>query len=61
LWLTRDIVEKNGGRLRFRSRTDAPSGTVFTMYLPAEPGHSGDRGEIEVRKGEQISTGRLRA
>jgi signal transduction histidine kinase len=60
LWLTRDIVEKNGGRLRFRSRTDAPSGTVFTMYLPAEPGHSGDQGEVEVRKGEKISPGRLR-
>jgi signal transduction histidine kinase len=35
LWLTRDIVLRNRGRLRFRSRTAAPSGTVFSMYLPA--------------------------
>ena len=37
LWLTRDIVQKNGGKLRFRSRTETPSGTVFVMYLPATP------------------------
>ena len=37
LWLTRDIVQKNGGKLRFRSRTEAPSGTVFVIYLPATP------------------------
>lgn len=34
LWLTRDIVMRNGGSLRFRSRTTAPTGTVFAMYLP---------------------------
>ncbi|HXS77196.1 MAG TPA: HAMP domain-containing sensor histidine kinase [Terracidiphilus sp.] len=37
LWLTRDIVEKNGGKLRFRSRTETPSGTVFVIYLPSTP------------------------
>ena len=37
LWLTRDIVQRNGGRLRFHSRTDTPSGTVFSMYLPSTP------------------------
>lgn len=37
LWLTRDIVLRNGGRLRYRSRIACPSGTVFTMYLPALP------------------------
>ena len=35
LWLTREIIEKNGGKLRFRSRTDSPTGTVFVIYLPA--------------------------
>lgn len=35
LWLTRDIVLRNRGSLRFRSRTETPSGTVFAMYLPA--------------------------
>jgi len=37
LWLTRDIIQKNGGRLRYRSRTDPPTGTVFAMYLPSSP------------------------
>ena len=37
LWLTRDIVQKNGGRLRFHSRTEQPTGTVFAMYLPSTP------------------------
>ncbi len=34
LWVTRGMVEKHGGSVRFRSRTDAPSGTVFRVYLP---------------------------
>ena len=37
LWLTRDIVRRNGGKLRFRSRVGSPSGTVFTIYLPCAP------------------------
>ena len=37
LWVTRGMVEKHGGSVRFRSRTDTPSGTVFCVYLP----HSG--------------------
>lgn len=37
LWLTRDIVLRNGGRLRYHSRTGAHSGTVFTIYLPSLP------------------------
>lgn len=37
LWLTRDIVLRNGGRLRYRSRTAKPSGTAFTIYLPSLP------------------------
>lgn len=37
LWLTRDIVERNGGKLKFRSRTESPSGTVFVIYLPSAP------------------------
>jgi signal transduction histidine kinase len=35
LWLTRDIVQRNHGTLRFRSRTRHPSGTAFAIYLPA--------------------------
>ncbi len=37
LWLTRDIVRRNWGRLHYRSRVNAPSGTVFTIYLPSAP------------------------
>lgn len=47
LWLTRDIIQRNGGILRFRSRTEAPSGTVFALFVPSAPplgdvGRSGD-------------------
>ena len=38
LWVTRGMVEKHGGSIRFRSRTETPSGTVFRVYLP-ESGH----------------------
>jgi signal transduction histidine kinase len=37
LWLTRDIVHRNSGKLRFRSRVGSPSGTVFSIYLPSAP------------------------
>jgi signal transduction histidine kinase len=42
LWLTRDIVLRNNGKLRFRSRILSPSGTVFSILLPSsEVGQSG--------------------
>jgi signal transduction histidine kinase len=34
LWVTRGFVEKQGGRIHFRSRTEAPSGTTFRVVLP---------------------------
>ena len=34
LWVTQGMVEKHGGSVRFRSRTQVPSGTVFRVYLP---------------------------
>lgn len=37
LWLVQSLVEKHGGRIRFRSRTPAegtPHGTVFNVWLP---------------------------
>ncbi|MDE1163180.1 MAG: ATP-binding protein [Acidobacteriaceae bacterium] len=36
LWVTRGIVEKHGGTIRFRSSTESPSGTVFRVFLPTE-------------------------
>ncbi len=38
LWVTRGMIEKHGGHVRFRSRTDAPSGTIFRLYLPESGG-----------------------
>jgi signal transduction histidine kinase len=40
LWLVRSMVEKQGGRIRFRSRSAAEgvrTGTVFNIWLPLEP------------------------
>jgi PAS domain S-box-containing protein len=34
LWITKDLLEKRGGNIRFRSRVTAPTGTVMTIYLP---------------------------
>ncbi|HTV08126.1 MAG TPA: ATP-binding protein [Candidatus Aquilonibacter sp.] len=36
LWVTRGIVEKHGGTIGYRTRTQSPSGTVFRVFLPAE-------------------------
>jgi PAS domain S-box-containing protein len=35
LWVTRGIVEKQGGSICFRSRTTPPTGTVFRVFLRA--------------------------
>ncbi len=40
LWLVRSMVEKQGGRITFRSRTAAESskpGTIFNVWIPLEP------------------------
>lgn len=38
LWITREIIQKHQGRLRFRSRQSEPHrGTIFTLFLPADP------------------------
>ena len=34
LWITKDLLERRGGHIRFRSRISKPSGTVMTFYLP---------------------------
>ena len=36
LWVTRGIVEKQGGCIAFRSCTEPPTGTVFRVFLPGE-------------------------
>ena len=34
LWITKDLLEKRGGRVRFRSRDSSPAGTVMSLYIP---------------------------
>jgi signal transduction histidine kinase len=34
LWMTKNLIEKQGGSLRFRSRQGAKSGTVMSCFLP---------------------------
>jgi PAS domain S-box-containing protein len=37
LWVSRELVEKQGGSMRVRSRTATPlHGTVFSIFLPAQ-------------------------
>ena len=34
LWVTRELLQKKGGHIRFRSNDSKPSGTVMSIYLP---------------------------
>jgi PAS domain S-box-containing protein len=34
LWITKELLENREGRVRFRSRTSSPSGTVMSLYIP---------------------------
>ena len=34
LWITKDLLEKRGGHIRFRSSDSSPSGTTMSIYLP---------------------------
>jgi PAS domain S-box-containing protein len=47
LWLTRDLLEKKGGHIRFRSRNTRPSGTVMSVFLPAMAAEP--NGELEAQ------------
>ncbi|HEX4758401.1 MAG TPA: PAS domain S-box protein [Terracidiphilus sp.] len=35
LWIVKDLLEKRGGRIRFRSSDSDRTGTVMTIYLPS--------------------------
>ncbi len=51
LWLTQDIVQRNHGRLHFRSRAVPPSGTVFAIYLPSRPpAEPSARGDLDAKQ-----------
>ncbi len=55
LWLVRSMVEKQGGRIIFRSRTAAESpkpGTQFNIWMPLEPASLlNDRAGLELAAG----------
>ncbi len=36
LWITKDLLEKRGGSIRFRSSNVPPTGTVMSIFLPSE-------------------------
>lgn len=36
LWITKDLVEKKGGHIRFRSRTQVKAGTAMSIFVPLE-------------------------
>jgi PAS domain S-box-containing protein len=40
LWISKGIMDKNGGHIRFRSCTTEPSGTVFSIFIPDALGTS---------------------
>jgi PAS domain S-box-containing protein len=55
LWITRNIVEKHGGAIRFRSKTGPDEhGTVFSIFLPLDANPIGaekdDRAEVRGRE-----------
>ncbi len=48
LWITKDLLEKKQGHIRFRSSNSAPSGTVMRIFLPSlSPGGAGEQGAIQ--------------
>jgi len=50
LWITSGIVEKHGGSIRVRSRTEAGrSGTAFALFLPAIPPRPEEEGDSTLR------------
>lgn len=53
LWITRGIVEKHGGKVHVKSRTQAPNhGTVFSIFFP-------DKAAASSGKSSHQSTSRL--
>jgi len=56
LWISRDLIEKGGGNIRFRSSDSAPSGTVMSIYLPLIPPQSSSSLAAEDAPAEQDET-----
>jgi PAS domain S-box-containing protein len=56
LWITKNIVEKHHGSIRFVSRT-APNdhGTAFSIYLPAQSAPENPENRSEVKKPRRLT------
>jgi PAS domain S-box-containing protein len=40
LWISKGIMDKNGGYIRYHSRTQQPTGTVFAIFIPDKTGEA---------------------
>jgi len=52
LWITKGIVEKHGGSIRFKSRTETIHGTTFSIFLPFD----GTQRAQELRSGAVVQS-----
>jgi signal transduction histidine kinase len=50
LWVTKELVEKNGGRIAVRNGEDGVARTIFRMEFPLEQGTGGREPELEPRR-----------
>jgi len=59
LWITRGIIEKHGGAIRMKSKTQQDShGTAFSIFLPAEyAADNPDTGSTESKRNKLFSAG----
>jgi signal transduction histidine kinase len=62
LWITRNIVEKHHGSIRFVSSTgEKTHGTAFSIFLPFHPQHDGLRQpQLENSSAKSVIPGSLR-
>jgi PAS domain S-box-containing protein len=63
LWVTKDLIEKRGGSIRFRSQIRTKSGTIMSFFVPKQftPLHKGliaqvESGKTESRATQQVDT-----
>jgi signal transduction histidine kinase len=43
LWISKGILEKNGGSIRFRTCTGEPHGTCFSVFIPDQAGQNASK------------------
>jgi signal transduction histidine kinase len=49
LWVTKSLIEKQGGYMRFRSKQGQEAGTVMSLFLPLTQHESVDAGRADCR------------